>query len=46
MSSRVVVRIIRRGDEYHVIGRKTTVVCATFDEAWQVSIPYFVGRVR
>lgn len=42
--NRVAVRIIRRGDEYHVIGRKTKVICKSFDEAWTESIPYFAGR--
>lgn len=42
--NRVAVRIIKRGSQYHVIGRKTSVVCATFDEAWEVSIPYFAAR--
>jgi hypothetical protein len=44
--SRVAVRIVRRGDRFHVIGRQTSVVCATFDEAWETSVPYFAGRVR
>jgi hypothetical protein len=42
----VAVRIVRRGGRFHVIGRKTTVVCDTFDEAWQASVPYFAGYVR
>lgn len=42
--TRVAVRIVRRRDGWHVIGRKTTVVCATFDEAWTASVPYFAGR--
>lgn len=41
--SRVAVRIIRRGDVWHVIGRKTQVECASFDEAWEASVPYFRG---
>lgn len=41
---RVAVRIIRKPDGYHVIGRKTRMVCTTFDEAWEASIPYFAGR--
>jgi hypothetical protein len=44
--NRVAVRIIRRGDKYHVIGRKTSVICDTFDEAWEESVPYFAGRKR
>jgi hypothetical protein len=44
--TRVAVRIIRRGNRYHVIGRNTSVVCDTFPEAWDASIPYFAGRVR
>lgn len=42
--NRVAVRIIRRGKKYHVIGRKTTVICDTFDQAWTESIPYFAAR--
>lgn len=42
--NRVAVRIIKRGDKWHVIGRKTQVVRDTFDEAWEASIPYFAGR--
>lgn len=45
-STRVAVRIVKRGNDYHVIGRRTSVVCATFDEAWAASIPYFAGRCR
>lgn len=41
--SKVAVRIIRRGGRYHVVGRKTTVVCETFAEAWEASVPYFAG---
>jgi hypothetical protein len=44
MASRVVVRIIRKGEKYHVIGRKTHIVCDSFDQAWRESIPYFAGR--
>ena len=44
MASRVTVRIIRKGDKYHVIGRKTTVICDSHEEAWEISIPYFLGR--
>jgi hypothetical protein len=29
-----------------VIGRKTSVICDTFDEAWEESVPYFAGRKR
>ena len=46
MSSRVAVRIVKRGGIYHVIGRETAVTCKTFDEAWSASIPYFAGRQR
>lgn len=42
--SRVAVRIVKRDGVYLVIGRKTTVQCRTFDEAWRVSVPYFAGR--
>lgn len=42
--NRVVVRVIRRGDKYHVIGRKTTMICHSFPEAWDASVPYFAGR--
>lgn len=42
----VAVRIVRRGGRFLVIGRKSTVECATFEEAWQASIPYFAGRIR
>jgi hypothetical protein len=42
--NRVAVRIVRRGNKYHVIGRKTSVVCDSFDEAWRESVPYFGGR--
>jgi hypothetical protein len=44
--NRVAVRIVRRGPLYVVVGRKTQVVCRTFDEAWEASVPYFAGRVR
>lgn len=44
--SRVAVRIVPRGGGFLVIGRRTVAACATFDEAWRVSIPYFAGRVR
>jgi hypothetical protein len=43
---RVAVRIVRRGAVWLVIGRKTSVQCHSFDEAWVASIPYFAGRVR
>lgn len=42
--NRVAVRIIRRGNKFHVIGRKTMVICDTFDEAWKASVPYFAAR--
>lgn len=42
--NRVAVRIIRHGGRFLVAGRKTKVWCATFDEAWQASIPYFAAR--
>ena len=42
--NRVAVRIIKRPDGYHVIGRHTRLLCATFDEAWEASVPYFAGR--
>jgi hypothetical protein len=45
-ASRVAVRILRRGDRWLVVGRKTSVECATFDQAWAESIPYFAGRKR
>jgi hypothetical protein len=41
--SKVAVRILRRAGRYHVVGRKTTVVCETFAEAWAASVPYFAG---
>lgn len=44
MSNRVAVRIVKRADGFHVIGRSSTVVCVTFDEAWAASIPYFAAR--
>jgi hypothetical protein len=40
----VAVRIVRRGKTYRVIGRKTSVECVTFDEAWRVSVEYFACR--
>jgi hypothetical protein len=40
----VAVRIVRRGNIYHVMGRKTSVQCKSFDEAWIESLPYFAGR--
>jgi hypothetical protein len=46
VSARVVVRIFRSGPVFIVQGRKTRIVCATFDEAWEASIPYFAGRKR
>lgn len=42
--NRVAVRIVRRGNEYRVVGRRTSVVCKSFDEAWEASVPYFTGR--
>lgn len=42
--NKVAVRIIARKDGFHVIGRKTSVVCATFEEAWRISVEYFAGR--
>lgn len=42
--NRVAVRIVKRNAKYLVIGRKTTVECSTFDEAWTVSVDYFAGR--
>lgn len=44
--SRVAVRIIRRGNRFHVIGRQTSVWCDSFEEAWEASIPYFAGKIR
>jgi hypothetical protein len=44
MVNKVAVRIVRRGDAYHVIGRKTSVICTTFAEAWRVSVDYFACR--
>lgn len=44
MMNRVAVRIVRRGEKYFVIGRKTTEVFDNFDGAWVASIPYFAGR--
>jgi hypothetical protein len=41
--NRVAVRIVKRGDKFVVIGRKTSVVCDTFDEAWEASVPYNAG---
>lgn len=41
----IAVRIVKKSDgKYHVIGRKTKVVCDTFDEAWPISVEYFAGR--
>jgi len=42
--NRVAVRIVRRGAVFLVIGRRTRVECATFGEAWAVSVEYFAGR--
>lgn len=44
--SRVVVRIVRRGAGFVVIGRRTRQECATFGEAWEMSVEYFSGRRR
>lgn len=44
MVNRVAVRIVRRAGKFYVIGRKTSVACDTFDEAWRESIPYFAAR--
>jgi hypothetical protein len=44
MTSRVAVRILTHPDGYLVKGRKTSQVCATFDEAWRVSVEYFACR--
>jgi len=44
--SRVAVRIFERGGRFLVVGRQTSVVCATFEEAWVASIPYFAGLKR
>lgn len=43
-ASPVAVRIIRDGNGYLVKGRRTSVWCATFGQAWQESIPYFAAR--
>lgn len=43
---RVAVRIVKRAGKFHVIGRSTTVVCETFEQAWAASVPYFAGRTR
>jgi hypothetical protein len=40
----VAVRIVRRSNKYYVIGRRTQVICDSFEEAWKESIPYFAGR--
>lgn len=42
--NRVAVRIVKRGNRFLVIGRKTTTTCDSFPEAWETSIPYFAGR--
>lgn len=42
--NRVAVRIVRRGTCFLVIGRRNSVECKTFAEAWEVSVPYFAGR--
>lgn len=38
------VRIVRRGGKFLVLGRRTSVACDTFDEAWVASVEYFAGR--
>jgi hypothetical protein len=40
----VAVRIVKRGNKFHVIGRKTKESYDTFEEAWEASVPYFAGR--
>ena len=42
--SRVAVRIVRRGELFYVIGRRTVVICSTFDAAWTASLAYFACR--
>lgn len=42
----VAVRIVRSGEVWHVIGRKTRVECGSFEQAWAASVPYFAGRIR
>lgn len=44
MSNRVAVRILKKDGHFLVVGRKTQVECATFEEAWEASIPYFAAR--
>lgn len=44
--NRVAVRIVKRAGRYVVLGRSTTVTCATFDQAWEASVPYFAGRAQ
>lgn len=44
--SRVAVRIVQQGALFYVIGRQTSVICTTFEQAWEESIPYFAGRKR
>jgi hypothetical protein len=45
-ASRVAVRILRKGNKWLVQGRVTSVLCDTFDQAWEASVPYFAGRKR
>jgi hypothetical protein len=40
----VAVRIIRNKNGFLVKGRKTSVLCETFDEAWDESVLYFAGK--
>jgi hypothetical protein len=42
--NRVAVRIVRRGDQYQVIGRRTTETHPSFELAWRASVEYFAGR--
>lgn len=44
--SPVAVRIVKKAGRYVVRGRTTSVTCATFDEAWEASVPYFAGRTQ
>lgn len=40
----VAVRIIPKDGGFLVKGRRTSQWCATFDEAWVVSVEYWAGR--
>jgi hypothetical protein len=43
--NKVAVRIIKKASgKYLVKGRKTSVECNTFDEAWRESVEYFACR--